>query len=568
MANRLSVTDQNGKTKQIQVYDESELQQYDEAELIVHITRLHGVLGPETCPTTPRHDASREELIARVLDLQRRAFHCCEVALGQEALNLSRVSETVDLDAPHSSPQIRKKAPQKSINSQPRNPTVNQDDNNQRLDMLYATVEDLRRKVDQHCLRNTNGPSGGGQEALLQHSRNLIGEVRDESRDCKAAIRQEREAREGACSSLAQQWRNAFAEEKQTREMFEKKMTSALERCDRLIRDEHVGLTQLRSELTMQISDLTKVVKSEVSAVMINTDEVRSVSRSEMQNFEKSLQQLANRSAQELNSLWSSIQKLQKSSQEEVDARSEGLKQVQEMIADESRQYEQAMRREAQEREDHDRQLQESWRSQAQETQKVREEAARQVIECGAALQDDFNIERTKIAEQVCELMKGLQQTCEAFDRAMKQLRDQQGKNPGQNNIVQELGDISNHLAGKSKELMQSQERARAERGNFDKFAKASQDHPNTARTWYSPFTQGNSLDHSKYTSKPMLPHFGESSKRLDGSDLLPGTRLSAREARRSRSSSQEGSNASIMKRSESPSRYAEPRRVLFAAKD
>merc|ERR1712118_297904 len=119
--------------------------------------------------------------------------------------------------------------------------------------------------------------------------------------------------------------------------------------------------------------------------------------------------------------------------------------------------------------------------------------------------------------------MKGLQHTCEAIDKAMKQFQDQHGANPGSKNIlVQELNDISSHLAEKSSKLMQSEERARIEGGNFSRFAKVMNDHPNTARSRNSQHSkvmefptrqvsQGNSLGNLKYTSEPQ---FSDSSKR------------------------------------------------------
>jgi hypothetical protein len=45
---------------------------------------------------TPRFDATREELVDRVMVLQRLVLRSCESTIDQEALNLHRVSETIN----------------------------------------------------------------------------------------------------------------------------------------------------------------------------------------------------------------------------------------------------------------------------------------------------------------------------------------------------------------------------------------------------------------------------------------------------------------------------------------
>lgn len=568
MASRLSITDQNGKTKQVQVYDKSELQQYDEAELIVHISSLQSVLGPEMCPATPRLDSTRDELISRVLDLQRRALRTCEVALDQEASKLLKVGEAIKRTQNLSvkEVQVREGAQWSPIPSHaiPSHPSTFDVFNKEGA----VGDESPARAVQIRGMQESASPS----LAEILKAQKLSGE-------CRLEIQKERQAREEACSSLAQQWRNALAEEKEARETFQKKVASAIERCDKLMKEDHVSMTQMKSDYTMQISDLMRTLKSEVqsiekplhqlamrsadefnslrtsiqelqssneaqisdilkvvndvksehSATMVSIGEVRSASRDEIQNIEKLLQQLTNRSGGEVRSLWSNVHQLHKKGEAETTARFASMKQVKDMVAQEFQQHKQAILGEAREREANEKQLQATWRAQSLETQKVLEDAERWMIECGVALQDDFNMERQRIVQQMCELMKGLQQTCKTCSQAFNQVGDLQGANPGSWNVlVRELGNVSNRLVEKSNELIDSEawmegSGHRTQGSNFDRFTKLLDSRPKAAATWNSEVYRGASLGSGRSAQHVSRSHIGDGSKRLEAGDLLPG---------------------------------------------
>eukprot|EP00746_Dinoflagellata_sp_MGD_P054516 gnl/MRDRNA2_/MRDRNA2_23870_c0_seq1.p1 gnl/MRDRNA2_/MRDRNA2_23870_c0~~gnl/MRDRNA2_/MRDRNA2_23870_c0_seq1.p1 ORF type:complete len:318 (-),score=61.22 gnl/MRDRNA2_/MRDRNA2_23870_c0_seq1:34-870(-) len=236
---------------------------------------------------------------------------------------------------------------------------------------------------------------------------------------------------------------------------------------------------------------MSKDEMQEVRSTLHDLAELNS-SQAAMQEFKNQVQQMV---ASELQLC---IQAIRREAQERQDSEKK-LRESCYGNAVEIQKIREAIRCESQERQVREKQLHESCHNNLLEIQKVRGDAERWMIECAVALQDDFITERTKLAEQVCELTRGLWQTCQALNRAMTMLQAEQAAG-GRKSLLLEVGNMSDHLAKKANELLQS-ENVQREQGIYNRFKNVSNYFPKTAMAGKLQAQYGNSTKTGNRTS-------------------------------------------------------------------
>lgn len=456
----VTLVDPHGQVRQIPLYDDKDLLECADSEggLLDHIKWLHDIIGTRGGHLlTPRRGASRKDLVDHILDLQRRA-----IALHKEEAGANRNSNRqpgITNGGQQHQLHLQKREASASPQSQSRSQTPERnrenvdrpdtrEDQQKRIHMLCAQVDEMSIKLDQLCLKNTD-------------IGNFL-EIREECRQCKAMIRDEKDSREKASAALDAQWRALFSEES---ERIAKQITNVSQRCDKELRDLQAEVRDIKSDYPNRLSSLNKAIKADISDVTVSIDKISSSLKERMAHLEESLPILADRAAGEINTTRLSVQKLQKESEEEESLRVSSVQQLQKMMGTELNKLEEALMKEATKRGQADEKiekLEKQLRVSERETQSLEKNVDTRLIEFRTSLENNYSIEKTRVAKQICELMNGLRATCDALDR-QQQSKEQQSKEDKTGSPKQirsgEFGDIAHQLASQADKVAEQSRR-------------------------------------------------------------------------------------------------------------